>query len=98
MPLGRLAPQEQDVHALLRLFLRKVDSGRPLAYPTFREAWQEMHFSLIYEVSSAWSLLPASAMLLCMVPSSPCICAVHPCISCPRGWVGFLELLSSSNC
>jgi hypothetical protein len=49
---GTLAPQEQDVQALLRLFLHKLDAGRPLAYATFREAWREMHFSLIYEVST----------------------------------------------
>lgn len=53
MPRGipNLAPQEQDVHALLRLFLHKVDAGKPLTYATFREAWQEMHFSMIYEVN-----------------------------------------------
>lgn len=43
-------PQELDVQALLRLFLRKVDAGAPAKYATFRECWQEMHFSFIYEV------------------------------------------------
>lgn len=45
-----LAPQEHDVHTLLRAFLRRVDAGQPPRYATFREAWQELHFSLIYEV------------------------------------------------
>ena len=47
-----LAPQERDVHTLLRAFLRKVDAGQPPRYATFRDAWQELHFSLIYEVHS----------------------------------------------
>lgn len=45
-----LALQEQDVQALLRSFIKKVDLGSPLSYATFREAWQDMHFSLVYEV------------------------------------------------
>jgi len=45
-----LALPEQDVQALLRKFINKVDLGSPLSYATFREAWQDMHFSLIYEV------------------------------------------------
>ena len=45
-------PQELDIHALLRLFVGKVDSGAPATYATFRESWQEMRFSLIYEVST----------------------------------------------
>jgi hypothetical protein len=47
-----LAPQERDVHTLLRVFLRRVDAGQPPCYATFREAWQELRFSLIYEVSN----------------------------------------------
>jgi len=50
--MGRAAePQELDVHALLRLFLSKVENGRPATFATFREAWQELRFSFIYEVS-----------------------------------------------
>ena len=45
-------PQELDIHALLRQFVGKVDSGAPATYATFRETWQEMKFSLIYEVSA----------------------------------------------
>ena len=43
-------PQELDVQALLRLFLRKVDAGAPAGYATFRKCWQEMQFSFVYEV------------------------------------------------
>ena len=43
-------PQELDVQALLRLFLRKVDAGAPAVYATFRECWQQMQFSFVYEV------------------------------------------------
>lgn len=38
------------MHALLHLFLSKVRSGAPATYVTFREAWQEINFSLVYEV------------------------------------------------
>ena len=48
-------PQELDVEALLRQFLRKVDAGAPAKYATFRESWQEMHFSFIYEVSGGFA-------------------------------------------
>ncbi len=45
-------PQELDIHALLRLFVSKVQNGAPATYATFREAWQELKFSFIYEVSA----------------------------------------------
>ena len=45
-------PQELDIHALLRLFVSKVQNGAPVTYATFRETWQEMKFSFIYEVSA----------------------------------------------
>ncbi len=60
-----LAPQEQDVHTLLRLFILKVHAGRPLSYATFREAWQELHFSLIYEVRMPCNTVSA-VMLSCV--------------------------------
>ena len=55
-----LAPQERDVHMLLRTFLRKVDAGAPPAYATFRDAWQELSFTLVYEVHS-WVPKPIRA-------------------------------------
>ncbi len=50
-------PQELDIHALLRLFVSKVQDGAPATYATFRETWQEMKFSFIYEVRAEFDEL-----------------------------------------
>lgn len=62
--MPNLAPQEQDVHTLLRHFLLKVHAGRPLSYATFREAWQELQFSLIYEVCMPFIIVSANYILV----------------------------------
>lgn len=70
--MPNLAPQEQDVHTLLRRFLLKVHAGSPLSYATFREAWQELHFSLIYEVCMAFVIASAD---ICYVVAHACYAA-----------------------
>ncbi|CAL8471007.1 g10549 [Coccomyxa elongata] len=94
--MPNLAPQEQDVHTLLRRFLLKVHAGSPLSYATFREAWQELHFSLIYEGCLEHSTLPGFVQTLFAVacdhlqaplppaePSSAAIEAAHPATAAP---------------
>ena len=58
-------PQELDVQALLRLFLRRVDAGAPAGYATFRECWQQMQFSFVYEVRLGIACITAEYDSIC---------------------------------
>ena len=77
----------KGLHSLIQ-----VGAGRPLRYATFREAWQELHFSLIYEVcvgAPAPSLHPRESAFddtishpFTFAVHSPA--AYHACSRCPH--------------
>ena len=57
----QLDPLFHDVTALLLEFLLRVEQGQPPSLATFKQAWQDMHFSLVFEVSLSPARAPPAA-------------------------------------
>lgn len=48
--LAELPPWEHDIQELLHRFDQAVYEGQDCSFPTFKQLWQEMNFSYIFEV------------------------------------------------
>ncbi len=57
-----MQPHEDDVHALLDLFVDTVAAGASPTFATFKRTWVERHFSHVFEVRATTQ--PALALYL----------------------------------